>query len=248
MKRKSLSLVCGIAVMTFSSYIQANVWHNFVSLGLGLTQTGHSQDLTLIPTPFPGRTDRFVNTSKSHLTTQLGGGSEHLFKSFSSQTELWIGGEGVYLRSDGAPGQVLPSINVGNFDRLNFSYDIESYLLLVKGKIKQRALFNKDWGGYIDAGLGLGFNRLSNYLETIPTGSTTLPMQSPFGSKTRSGLAYSIGFGFSRNIGSRSEISFGYRYLNSGKGSLNTTPIQTTNNRLQSRALGHHVLTMTVRI
>jgi hypothetical protein len=248
MKSKSLGgLICGIAVIALPSYIQAQSWHNFVSLGLGITQTGHSQDLTLIPNPFPGRTDRFVNKSTSHLTAELSGGSERLLKSFSSQTELWIGGEAVYLRSDGAPGQVLPSINVGNFDRLNFSYDIDSYLLLAKGKIKRKELLNKDWGGYIDAGIGVGFNRLSNYTETIPPGSTTLPMQTPFAGHTRAGLAYSLGFGITRNIGSRSEISLGYRYINSGKGSLGTTPIQTTSNQLQSRALGHHLLSVTIR-
>ena len=248
MKRKSLGiLICGIAVTALPSYIQAQSWRNFVSLGLGITQTGHSEDLSLIPIPFPGRTDRFIYKSTSHLTVQLSGGSEYLLKSFNPQTELWLGAEAIYLRSDDAAGQVLPSINVGSFDRLNFSYDIDSYLLLVKGKIKQKSLLNKDWGGYIDAGIGVGFNRLSNYTETIPPGSTSLPMQTPFAGHTRADLAYSLGFGITRNIGSRSEISLGYRYINSGKGSFGTTPIQTTNNKLQSRALGHHLLSVAVR-
>ena len=146
---KSLTgFIFGIAAIALPSYTQAQSWHNFVSLGLGITQTSHTQDLTLIPNPLPGRTDRFVNKSTSHLTVELTVGSEYCLKNVNPQTELWIGGEGIYIRSDGAPGQVLPSINVGNFDRLNFSYDIDSYLLLVKGKIKRKALFNKDWGGY----------------------------------------------------------------------------------------------------
>lgn len=246
MNRK-LALLFGLLLGGESSLAVAANSHNYISVGLGITQTSHSQDLQLLTAPAPGLTHRYVSSSTSHLTSSLSIGREGLFKEVGSDGELWFGAEGLYIRSDGASGSVHRFINVGpNFARLNFSYDIDSYLLLAKGKYKKAQLF-KDWGGYVDAGIGIGITRLSNYQERIPLGSTAAPMSSPFGAKTKSNLTFSIGVGVTHKVGYHSEVSLGYRYINSGKGSLDTTPIQSTSARLQSGVLGHHLLTMTIR-
>lgn len=250
MKKKShyLFSTCILFASTLPTCLQAETWHPFASLGLGFTETSHTQDLTLIPTPTPGRTDRFISKSTSHTTVLVSAGGERILKNINDSTELWFGVEGGYLQRGNVQGQVLPSINVGNFDQLNFTYDMDSFVFLAKGKLKKRELFNTKWSGYIDVGIGLGINRFLSYQETIPTGSTTLPLEEPFKDDRNLDFAYSIGFGIAHSVGNRSELSVGYRYLNSGKGSLGTTPIQTTQNHLQSRTLGTHLLTMTVRV
>lgn len=243
-----------LAVLMLVSSISAQAgmassmdWHHYVSIGMGSTYTDHSQDLQMHTSPSPGLVNRYNNHTWSHFTAQLAFGSELPIYKVNETSDIWLGLEGSYLRTDGAPGDVLPAVNIGsNFDRLNFGYDIESYLLMAKAKLKRASVY-KAWGGYLDGSIGVAANRLSNYIETIPSGSTAAPMISPFGSNTRSSLAYGVGLGFTHSVGTHSELSIGYRYVNSGRAGLSTTSVQSTTQTLKSSLLGHHLLELTVR-
>ena len=73
-------------------------------------------------------------------------------------------------------------------------------------------------------------------------------MTNPFGNKANTQFAFSIGAGFTHKVATRSEVSIGYRYINTGSAQLDTSPSQGTSERLSFKDLGHHLLTFSVKV
>ena len=137
-------------------------------------------------------------------------------------------------------------VNVSqNFSTLNFSYDIQSYLLMAKATIVKENIF-KTWGGYLNGAIGAACNRLSNYKETYPTGSTARPMLSMYKSNNQAALAFSAGLGISKALEHGRKLTIGYKYINSGSAKLGTTTIQQTTQQLSSAKLGHHLFNVSL--
>ena len=83
----------------------------------------------------------------------------------------------------------------------------------------------------------LGDDRFKSKLDTQETLlHATKKLLSHFG------MVFSLGAGFQHQFTKHSLVKIGYRYLNVGNGSLNTTPLQQTSNRLSSGNLAHHLL------
>lgn len=111
-------------------------WHPYAVMGLGVAQTNQTQRLMLHTTPAPGLVNQYESADISASTKMFGMGMSKVVPEANNGSDLLVGIEALYLRNDHAPGMIRPLINVGsNFDTLNFSYDMESYLVLAKATI-----------------------------------------------------------------------------------------------------------------
>lgn len=253
-----LALTALISVNATAMTSRVSPWHKIFFLGYGLTQTSHNQTLVLFNTPAPGLSNQYINDSDAESAVMLGFGLSKTVTTLDNGTDISVGGEALYIRNDSARGTVHPMIKAGtnspppspivnvapNFDTLRFSYDIESYVFLASATAHKKKVA-KTWGGYISGGIGGAINRLSDYMESIPPGSTAAPMLFPFRNKTKGRFAFSVGAGLTHEVGSHSLVAFGYRYVNTNSGQLGTTP-QQTGQTLGSKVLGHHLLTLSV--
>lgn len=158
---------------------------------------------------------------------------------------LSLGIEGNILANTDVNGEVAPLANVANnFDRLHYHYELKSYALMLKAGLEKT--FKPKFKGYLSAGLGGALNHLSNYRETVPSGSTARPMSQPFGDKSKGDFAFSLGTGIRYQVNSWATWGIGYRYLDTGQGKLNSSPIQGTTRRFESKRLAHHLITFSL--
>ena len=108
-----------------------------------------------------------------------------------SSLNLLVGLRSEFLQ---APNKVLkgivhPFVNqAANFDTLNYHYNMQNYLFLGNMQLD----WNLHYHGflpYISMGLGTVLNRLSDYTETTPQGSSAATMVTHFRSHTRAQFA-----------------------------------------------------------
>lgn len=245
--RRLLIRMLGCLFALISMPAMSSDWHPYSVMGLGFSYTNQTQRLTLQASPAPGLVNQYESAKTSASTKLVGFGVSKIMASANAESDFSVGMEALYMRNDEVPGMIRPLINVGFFDTLNFSYDMSSLLLLAKATMNTAHII-KEWGGYLDFGAGASINRLSSYLETTPSGSTAIPMSNPFGNKTNTQFAFSVGAGFTHKVATRSEVSIGYRYINTGKGLLDTSSSQGTSERLSFKDFGRHLLTFAVRV
>tara|TARA_B110000879_G_C11032538_1_gene455489 strand:- start:536 stop:925 length:390 start_codon:yes stop_codon:yes gene_type:complete len=122
---------------------------------------------------------------------------------------------------------------------LYYNFRLDSAIVLVNAKVIKDNLY-KTWGGYLKGGIGGAFNHISHYYETIPAGSGSAPMLSPFSSGNKFDLAFSAGVGVSKEV-KKGKMEIGYRYLNNGHGLSGTTTVQTTNQTIKTGMIGSHM-------
>ena len=96
--------------------------------------------------------------------------------------------------------------------------------------------------------MGGARNNLSDYTEESPIGSSAAPMLLPFGDESTVQFAYSIGAGILFQVNNSTQLSIGYRYFNSGSGSLKKSPIQQTNDTLEFSPLSHHFIIFSLAV
>jgi len=223
-------------------------WHPYSVMGLGVSHTNQTQDLTLQTSPSPGLTNQYDSVNTSFSTRLVGFGLSKAAATLKKEAQVSLGVEALYLSNDEVSGTVRPLINVGpDFDRLNFSYQFKSLLFLAKATLSKKNLIQK-WGGYVDVGVGGSFNDASSYHESILTGSTAIPTASPFANNNKAQFAFSVGAGVTHQVASRSEISIGYKYINTGANDLGLSANQSTQQHLSFKNLGHHLLTLSARL
>ncbi len=245
--KKLISLIIGGTLPLNALPALSGNWHPYAITGLGCANTYKTQNITLQNTPSPGVENQFESKDPSNYTALVGLGARKNLKAIKFQTTLSAGMEALYL-NDSVKGIVRPLINVGpNFDKLNYSFSVNSLLLLAKATLNRDNLLNR-WAGYADFGFGASFNGFSNYIESIPTGSTAIPMASPFHRRMTEELAFSIGLGVTHKVASRSEVSVGYKYLYTGTGALGTSATQGTTHHLSYSDLGYQLITVSVSI
>lgn len=246
--KRIASILLGYTLVLISLPAQSISWHPYAVMGLGVLQTSQTQNLTLQTSPSPGLVNQYQSNSTAKYTKLVGLGAQKTAMMLKADTSLLVGMEALFLNNQEASGLVRPMINVGpNFDVLNFSYNLNSFLFLAKTTLSKAALI-KEWGGYLDLGVGGSLNHLSSYSEVAPVGSTAIPMASPFADRSQAQFAFSIGAGLTHLVASRSEISLGYRYIYTGTGRFGSSPSQSGSQRLSFNNLGHHFLTLAARI
>lgn len=228
----------------------ASTWENLhVSFlaGSGYSHVRASQNIWLANTPEPGLENTYTGDSKQNGTFILGLAVEKSFTNLKV-LESAVGLEADYLRNPSVTGVVLPMVNVAtDFDRLNYAYNMTSYLLQATVKLSKPNLYGR-MGGTIQAGAGCAFNQLSDYTESSPAGSSAAPMLDPFGNHANSHIAYSLGAGITYLVGESARFAIGYRYINTGEASLRTSPIQQTSNHLSYSPLNHHLLIISLTV
>lgn len=246
-------------LLSFSSFIillnieaaTASAWSNIhpsLIVGSGYTTVGGAQNVWLANTPEPGLENTYSSGGKQRGTFLLGLVLEKTFITNKNNFETAVGFEVDFLRNPSMTGVVHPMVNVDpDFDTLDYSYSMNSYLLLATGKLSMLNILS-NMGGYIQIGVGGAFNQLLNYTEISPVVSSAAPMLAPFGNGSNTKFAYAIGAGVLCQISKSTRVLIGYRYINSGLGGFNTSPIQQTNNTLNFSPLGHHFLTLSLTV
>ena len=136
-------------------------------------------------------------------------------------------------------GTKAPFINGGDFDTLNYRYDVRSYEFFIGPKISYTAYTLQP---YVEAGAGISLNRLSNYYEA-PTDSNSgaSPVKNGFQDNTETDFAYMLGIGVQTMLyhGQHFQLlaGLGYQYRDLGNAKLQPMPTQTINNTIKIKHL-----------
>lgn len=114
------------------------------------------------------------------------------------------------------------------FDNHSYQYKVNHSRLTLKGKL---LLDNGYWAmPWVNAGLGLGFNRAHNFSNT-PLIFEALPNNN-FADHTTTAFSYTLGAGVQKNISQNWQVGVGYEFADWGKNSLNPAVDQTLNSGL----------------
>ena len=238
-----------VALTLLSSYSYANHWVYFATGGAGVTTVGgHSQNLDLANTPSPGLINKFASNygNEASILASGGVGYAYPFTHFhSSMTAIFnLQAFIVNTTQDFNKGIVHPQVNVSpTFDTLNYHYKLKNYGLVAD--IKWFWQLHSPVNPYLDAGVGVVWNRMYDYRENPTPGSTAAPMLFPFRAHTRVTAAYQAGTGIivpTHGI----KLLFGYRFMYLGHARLNTTLVQTTTHTLKSGPIFLNVFTLSV--
>ena len=245
MIKKLFYVYCSFILLLHHEAAVASVWsslHPSLVVGSGYTRMGESQNVWLANTPEPGLENNYSSGGKQNNTVLFGLALEKALANLNG-FDTAVGIEFDYLRTHSISEVVHPMINVApDFDTLNYSYKMSSYLLQATAKLSKVNIFH-NIGGYFQVGMGGARNNLSDYTEESPIGSSAAPMLSPFGDdESTIQFAYSIGAGILCQPGKSVQLSIGYRYINSGMGGLKKSPLQQTNDTLEFSPISHHFI------
>lgn len=241
-------LVSFLPCIVIASTTQSS-WKETFSLGYGNLTTHQTQTVHLADTPAPGLDNRYVGSSKFTGAILMGLAFEKEFDALFKDTKAAAGFEINYLGNKSIDGTVEPMINVSpDFDVLNYYYDIDSYVFQATAKYVRQE-YIRNFGLYIQGGLGAAINRLSDYFEYAPGDSTAAPMLYPFGNRTTVSPAVSAGIGVTYKIGhSDKYVSFGYRYFYTGRAKLTKSPGQQTNSAIKLSSINYQFLVLSVTL
>ena len=206
-------------------------WYGGVTGGLGFTQVGASQQLTLNNTVSPNIVNEYSTDNTTQGVQSVGLDAGYDF-TLSPRWQFGVGVEADYFNLGTSEGVVHPMVNLSsNFDTLNYSYDGNSYVGLFTTQIQWTR--TGLWQPFVMAGVGAAYNELADYQETVPNGSTAQSAGS-FGNHGESDFAYTLGVGAATNVNSHVDLAVWLRYVNLGDAELGTLPNQTTNEQLSS--------------
>lgn len=246
---KSTIVIGLISTLFVTSAISAvsPVWKKSLIIGYGVTSANQTQTVRLSNTPLPGQDNRYLGHSTMHGAALFGLAIDNHVVTSDPRLSRDIGFEIDYLRNNAVSGTVEPMYNVSpNFDELRYAYDIHTLVMQATGKyMLQNVIY--DLSVYLQAGIGLAMNRLSDYREYAPSASTASPMLIPFGNQDTVDAAISAGVGFTRDLG-QAEITVGYRFFNTGRARLKKSPLQQTNTSIILPSLNFHFLMVSVTI
>lgn len=219
-------------------FIDKNLEKEFFA-GYGISQANHNQSVLL--NTASGLTNHYKSDSYNAGSYLLGFGLSKQYKILPNGAKVYFGVEASYLQNDNLSGTIRPATNLApNVPLLRYHFRLDSVAVLINAKIVKENML-KSWGGYLKVGLGGSYNHLSNYNETIPPGSGSAPMLAPFASNNNFDLAFSAGFGVSKEL-KKGKMEVGYRYLNNGRGRLGTTSVQTTSQTIKTGMIGSHMV------
>ncbi|MDR3476422.1 MAG: hypothetical protein P4M14_00140 [Gammaproteobacteria bacterium] len=176
--------------------------------------------------------------SHSHHTVApfYGLGLGHTFENIDHRPlNLSLGVSAYYTDLGSVRGTELPFVNGGNFDTLNYHFNVQSTSLLLEPRLIYTYYA---WQPYLLAGVGSAWNRLANYSEA-PSDPASSASPAPFyKSHVRSAFAYEVGIGIQHAIFHDEKnkidylLSLDYRYMNFGKGRLTNFSGMTSNGHL----------------
>lgn len=232
------------AALSLPAYVDL---HPSFIVGSGYTRIGTAQNLWLANSPEPGLENTYTSGGQQRGTFLLGFALEQTITN-QNNIEGVAGLEIDFVKNPSINGIVQPMVNVApDFDTLNYSYDMTSYLLEATAKLSKLNIL-PGLGAYLQAGAGGTLNRLSDYTEVSPAGSSAAPMLEPFGNETTIRFAYSLGAGVFYQVGDSSRFAIGYRYINAGSASLDKSPVQQSNQSLNISPLSYHFVIFSLTV
>lgn len=238
-------VICSLCCLSAAAIAKADQSF-FINLigGLGgSVQNAYSQKLWLTS----NIQNRYVGNQSSEFAYMLGIGAG-LNKQLGTKTNMALSLNLYRVQFNDASGVVQPLYNFAtDFDQLNYTYTIKpAYIGMLQAQFSwpyQLKQFNLN--PYIMAGAGMAYERVTNYQETTPAGSTASPMTNPFGNNSSVHAAWSIGFGVSHEFVNHNSVSMGYQYFWADRASLSPSLSQSTQNELQTPVLQGHFLNIT---
>lgn len=238
-----------LLLMPSATCSQASALYDHTSLraGYGYTRTGNAQNIWLNTTPLPGLENNYSSGGLHNGSFLLAVSVDKTLKTYHDYTGL-VGVSAMFLRNPFIQGTVQPMVNVApDFDTLTYTYDMNSYLLLLSGKASKDHLLEQ-LGAYIELNAGFAVNNLFNYTENSPINSTAAPMLKPFGNHSVVKFAYAAGVGLLYRFPQAFTFSVGYLYVNTGSAVLETTPIQQTTSHLHFSPINSQFVVFTLSI
>ncbi len=233
-------LLC-LSLFLFSHAAVSGNWFGSVNLGGGVSRIGQTETLTLFTSSSPGITDTYEANGNNRSAGLLGIGGGYRFNSIQN-LQFALGVSASYLAYSTVDGGIVhPLVNVApDFDTLNYHYDVESYLFMVEPTLLFPCQFG--WRPFISIGLGVALNRLFNYTESTPPGSTAGPSMFPFRDHTTTRFAYTPRIGIEHALSDHTLIQVGYQYIHAGDAALGTAANQETNQHITSGQLNTHLV------
>lgn len=230
------------------AYPNLSGWQSSIVAGYGFTHAVQTQNVRLADTPAPGLVNRYVGGNFFYGSALLGIALEKEVKILQKDLSALAGIELDYMRNLAVNGTVKPMYNVSpNFDELKFFYDTHTIVALLSAKLSKNNLI-RSTSGYLQAGAGLGINRISDYREYPPTNSTASPMLLPFRNRDILNPAFSAGAGLSFSALRNHALSIGYRFFYTGRGRLAKSPVQQTNASIVLSPITYNFLILSVGI
>ncbi len=223
-----------LTALLFSSMAMAHV-KPVITLSLGVDSASFTQNNPTIN--FPSSIfNTYVSTNSSDGKF-LGGlflGAEFNVK----QNVFWQLGVSYYQNYAFQPSGDIYQFGSSAMDNSAYQYSLTSRRVL--GETKLLCTVKSIFHPYVDVGLGEAFNTSSSYAEYpyyFSGGAAVVPMSPPFANKTVDNFTYMAGLGVDIDASKHMRIGLGYRYVDLGKSSLGTTPIEVGTTTLQNSAL-----------
>lgn len=233
-------LAGGGIILSHSVFANTGNWFLNINSGLGTSEIGSNSTLTLYNTSSPVQTNTYTPNKAYRFAGSLGVGGGYRFhlprnmQFLLGASASWVGGT--------SEGVVHPMVNVASdFDTLNYHYDADSYILMLEPSIVCNTASN--WQPFVGFGMGVSWNELSHYYETVPSGSTATPGPLAFRHRITTAFAYAPSVGVIHPLNKNTSIELSYRYINVGNAHLNTLENQETAQRIQSGDIGTHLFT-----
>ncbi len=215
---------------------------SYINLSGGVSWTKSGKARTDVTLSAPLAVNRYEASRASQLAPLLGLGYGLLWSNLGThKLNFSLGLETGYSRVLSALGRVRPLYKMNpNYDTLSFRYAVSSVPLLMLSTLQ---FPHGAWVPYVLGGLGVSWNRASNYQE-LPTNpaSSAVPIRSPFKPQTVLSFAYTVGAGLSYRVSPQTEFGLEYRYANYGHAQLNPSKIQTTSDRLSLGNVSSHAV------
>lgn len=247
----TISLLSFVVIFSADSVYSASLnstWRPTLIAGYGFSHANQTQTVHLASTPPPGLDNRYVGGNLLHGSVLLGIALERETGMQIKDIYSMAGFELDYMRNLAVNGRVKPMYNVSpNFNRLKYFYDIHSVAAQVSAKLIKKNLFHSA-EGYLQGGTGIGLNRMSDYREYTPNGSTASPMLAPFKNHDTLNAVFSAGTGISWHIMHNQTLSAGYRFFYTGKSRLSKSPVEQTNDSIVLSPITYNFLILSLTI
>lgn len=226
--------------------VAAADWYPLFSLGYGITHVTTQQRVRLANTPAPGQTNLYTGDSTLYGAALFGIAIERQLNLSLCHLIPVIGIEFDYMRNHAVTGNIAPLVNVApDFDQLKYTYNIHTYLLQGTAKlVKPSLIFQLD--AYLQAGIGIAANELSQYREYASRSSSAAPMLAPFTNNTTVNAAASMVAGIRKVYGHQAQVSLDYRFYYTGDGQLHKSAVQQTSSVIRLSPIFYHFLVLSI--
>ncbi len=213
---KHLALLTLLAPHALAGGVEPQAVSAVASLRIGwdYAQVGESQSVQLLlidPAP------DYFETSQEDASAFLFGG--FLGFEFPLQTPYnlrWQTGVAYYQSTSFNTKGVENFFSLPDYGDIEYSYSVENQRALIENKFLWG--FTDRFYLYLLGGIGVGFNKASDYSAKSIEEHT--PANGLFDSKTTTSLSYSLGFGIEGVLSNHLLMSLGYQYSDLGEYSL----------------------------